>query len=436
MFAPGAGQWVAAMSDLHVKYLLVGGGLAASAAAQAIRSIDPKGAVLLVGQEINRPYRRTALSKTFLQRQAGREALYALPADWYERHGVALRTGRRVAHIDTARQAATLDSGEEVSYDRALLATGAVPRALDVPGARLPNLFYLRAVEDADRLHHAIDKARHEGRAHERGRGRAVVIGGGTLGVELAVTFAALGLAVDLAVAQDRPWHRFTGTSGGRLLTGQLQKNGVAVHVNAPALRLEGDGRVQRVVLGDGQTLPCDFAVAAVGALPNKELLRGTPIAAGKSILVDEHCRTNVASVYAAGDCAAVFDPRFGKHRGQAQWDEAEVTGALAGANMAGVARKYDAVGEFAADVFGLRAHAWGEARLVDRRIVRGAGGGDTPHLIEFGIAADGRVAHVFAVGVSDEEGATLRRLVSERTPVNGNEERFKEPSSSLADLL
>jgi NADPH-dependent 2,4-dienoyl-CoA reductase/sulfur reductase-like enzyme len=424
------------MSDLHVKYLLVGGGLASSAAAQAIRAVDPKGSVLLVGQEINRPYRRTALSKTFLLRQAGRESLYALPADWYESHGVALRTGRRVSHLDTARQAATLDSGEEVSFDHALLATGAVPKPLEVPGARLPNLFYLRTVEDADRLHHAIDKARHEGRPHERGRGRAVVIGGGTLGVELAVTLAALGLAVELAVAQDRPWHRFTGENGGRLLAGHLQKNGVAVHLNAPALRLEGDGRVQRVVLGDGQTLACDFAVAAVGALPNKELLRGTPIAAGKSILVDEHCRTNVPTVYAAGDCSAVFDPRFGKHRGQAQWDEAEVTGALAGANMAGVARKYDAVGEFTADVFGLRAHAWGEARLVDRRIVRGAAGGDVPHLIEFGVAADGRVAHVFALGVSEGEQTVLRRLVSERTAVNGNEERFKEPSSSLGDLL
>jgi 3-phenylpropionate/trans-cinnamate dioxygenase ferredoxin reductase component len=424
------------MSDLHVKYLLVGGGLASSAAAQAIRSLDRKGSVLLVGQEINRPYRRTALSKTFLLRQANRESLYALPPDWYERNDVALRTGRRVSNLDTSRQAATLDSGEEVSFDRVLLATGAVPKPLEVPGARLPNLFYLRAVEDADRIHHAIDKARQEGRPHERGRGRAVVIGGGTLGVDLAVTFATLGLAVDLAVAQDRPWHRFTGENGGRLLAGHLQKNGVAVHLNAPALRLDGDGRVQRVVLGDGQTLACDFAVAAVGAAANKELLRGTPIAAGKSILVDEHCRTNAAGVYAAGDCAAVFDPRFGKHRGQAQWDEAEVTGALAGANMAGVERKYESVGHFTADVFGLRASAFGEARLVDRRIVRGAAAGDRPHLIEFGVASDGRVAHVFAVGVSDDDASLLQRLVAERTAVNGNEERFKEPSSPLGDLL
>jgi NADPH-dependent 2,4-dienoyl-CoA reductase/sulfur reductase-like enzyme len=426
------------MSDLHVKYLLVGGGLASSAAAQAIRAIDREGSVLLVGQEISRPYRRSDVSGGYLLRRVGRDALFTLPPDWFERNGVALRTGRRVSHLDTARQAATLDSGEEVSFDRLLIATGTVPRALEVPGARLPNLFYLRTVEDADRIQHAIEKARHEGRAHERGRGRVTVIGGGTLGLALAATFATAGLGVDLAVAHDRPFHRFAGENAGRLITGHLQKHGVSVHLGAPAVRLEGDGRVQRVFLGNGQTLPCDFAVAAVGAVPNKELLRGTPIEAGKSILVDEHCRTNVPHVFAAGDCAAVFDRRFGKHRGQAQWDEADVTGALAGANMAGSGRRYESIGEYSADVLGLKVRAWGEARLVDRRIVRGAAGaanGEAAHLTEFGVAADGRVAHVLAVGAAEDD-AVFRRIVAERTAINGNEDRFREPSSPLSDLL
>jgi 3-phenylpropionate/trans-cinnamate dioxygenase ferredoxin reductase subunit len=428
------------MSDLHVKYLLIGGGLASSAAAQAIRSADPEGSVLLVGQEINRPYRRTALTGDYLMRRVTRDSLFTLAPTWFEQNRVELRTGRRVSHLDTGRQAATLDNGEEVSFDTALLATGALPRALDVPGARLPNLFYLRAVEDADRILNAVEKARREGRAHERGRGRVVVIGGGAMGVQLSVTFSKLDLAVDLLVAHDRPWHRFAGETAGRMVAAHLQKRGVTVHLNAPALRLEGDGRVQRAVLGSGQSIPCDFAVAAVGALANKELLRGTPIAAGKSILVDEHCRTNVHNVYAAGDCAAVFDSRFGKHRGQAQWDEAEYTGTLAGTNMAGVARRYDSVGEFTSDVFDLPARGWGEARLVDRRIVRGAPGGvaagtDAPQVIEFGVAADGRIAHVLALGsTSDHE--VLRRLVAERTRIDGNEEAFKEPTSPFADLL
>src|SRR5439155_18103535 len=167
------------MSDLHVRYLLVGGGVASSAAAAAIRRRDREGSVLLIGQEINRPYQRTPLSGDYLLRQMTRDALFSMPADWHEASGVALRTGTRVSHLDTARQAVILGSGEEVSYDRLLLATGASPRPLEIPGSRLPGLFYLRTLEDADRLYHAVETAKRTGRRHERGRGVAAVIGGG-----------------------------------------------------------------------------------------------------------------------------------------------------------------------------------------------------------------------------------------------------------------
>jgi len=430
------------MRDLHVRYLLVGGGVASSAAAGAIRERDREGSLLLVGQEINRPYQRTALSSDYLLRTVARDALFMMPPEWYERNGVSLRTGTRVSHLDTARQSAILGSGEEVSYDRVLLATGATPRPLEIPGSRLPNLFYLRTLEDADRLYHAVETAKLNGRRHERGRGAAVVIGGGVLGVELAATLMQLGMAVDLAVAQPHPWPRFAGDNAGRLLASYLQKYGVTVHLAAPAQRLEGDGRVQRVVLGDGQTLPCDFAVAAVGVTPNKELLRGTPIGAGKSILVDEHCRSNATGVYAAGDCAAVFDPLFGKHCGLAHWDDAAGTGALAGRNMAAAELnepldRYDSVGVFSTRVFDLPVRAWGVPRLVDRRIVRGTPtpSADAPQLIEFGVAADGRLAHVLAIGHSEDEGL-LRQAVASRARIDGNEEALKDPAGPLTSLL
>src|SRR5688572_1472655 len=127
------------MSILHVKYLLVGGGLTSSSAAQAIRAVDTEGPVLLVGQEVNRPYHRPPLSKQYLRREQSRAELSTVPPGWFAEHQVELRTGRRVAHLDTTRQIAALDDGQEVAYDRVLLATGAVPLPLDVPGAALPN---------------------------------------------------------------------------------------------------------------------------------------------------------------------------------------------------------------------------------------------------------------------------------------------------------
>ena len=422
------------MSHLHVKYLLAGGGVASSSAAVAIRKLDPVSPMLMIGQEANRPYHRPALSKDYLRRTARHADLFTLPDDWFAQNNVELRTGRRVAQLDTARCAAILDNGKEISYDKLLLATGSSATRLNVPGAQLPNLFYLRTLEDVERLGHAIDQAKAEGRSHPNGRGQVAVIGGGVLGVELAGTFSSMGLAVHLVVGPAHPWHHFAGEPAGRYLSRYLQNHGVEVSNNCRAIALEGDGRVQRVSLDDGRSINCDFAVAAVGSIANRELLRNTPLPAEKAILVDAHCRTNDERIYAAGDCAAVFDPLFAKHRIIDHYDHAIVTGTLAGTNMAGGNAVYDVVNTYSTQAFDLTATVFGEPRLVDRRIVRGSTAGDHANFTEIGIAADGRIAQVLAIG-KDQDFAGLKNLVAKRVEVNGNQERLKDLGVPLSQF-
>jgi 3-phenylpropionate/trans-cinnamate dioxygenase ferredoxin reductase subunit len=207
------------MSTPHVKYLLIGGGLASSAAAQAIREIDDEGSCVLIAQEISRPYHRPPLSKEFLRRDLPREALFTLSSEWFESHRVTLRTGCRAARLDTSRMCVTLDNGQDISFDRLLLATGGSPLKLDIPGANLPNVHYLRSLADVDRLQKAIDKAAAEGRPHKRGRGRAAVIGGGVLGVELAASLTQMGMGVDLFFQQSHPWSKIAGSACGSFLS-------------------------------------------------------------------------------------------------------------------------------------------------------------------------------------------------------------------------
>lgn len=422
------------MSHQHVKYLLVGGGLASSSAAHAIREIDPVGSLLLIGQESTRPYARPPLSKEFLRGQKPREELFTDYVGFFSGHDVELHTGLRAVHLDPNRRLVSFDNGDEIAFDKLLIATGASPRHLAIPGAQLPNVHYLRNFADADRLHHAVEKAKREGRPHPGGRGHATVIGSGLLAPEVAATLTHLGLSVDLVVGGPHPWKKYAGEATGRFLTRYLEKNGVGVHLNADPTRLEGDGRVQRVVLSSGPTLPCDFVVPAIGVAANKELLRGTAIAAEKAILVDDHCRASLPDIYAAGDVAAVFDPLFGKHRQIDHWDNAIASGTVAGKNMAGADVRYDAVSTFNSEIFGLRIDVWGAARLVDRRILRGAPA-DNGGFVEIGVAADGRVAQVLAVNHS-ADAETFRELVRRRLNVTGKEEQLKDPASNLTETL
>jgi len=423
------------MSDLHVKYLLVGGGVAATEAARAIRQVDSEGDLLMVGQEINRPYHRPPLSKQFLRGQQSRESLFTAPSEWFVENHVQLRTGRRVSRIDTTRNAVTLDNGEGVSFSKLLIATGGAAAPLDVAGSQLPSLFYLRTLENAELLQHIIAKAAHGGQAHSKGRGRAVIIGGGPLAVELAGSITHAGIHVDLVIAEEHPLRHYTGETTGRWISRFLESHGVTVHCSRRASRLEGDGRIQRVELGSGETLPCDFVVAAVGVVVYKDLLRGTPIAAEKAILVDEGCQTSVRDIFAAGDCAAVFDPLFGKHRILQHSESAALTGQIAGINMAGGDAKFHTASYFDSEFFGFQMEVWGESRAVDRRIIRGLSGGDSPQFIEFGVAADGRLAQIIT-GARQDAKELFAGLIERRVSVLGKEEQLKDPTVALETVL
>lgn len=422
------------MSNAHVKYLLIGGGVASSSAAAAIRKQDPQGEIMLVGQEPVRPYDRPPLSKQFLRDRSKRRELFVQPDNWYAEQHIQLRTGVRASHLDTARHIVSLENGDEIAFDKLLIATGMSPAHLNIPGRDLPNLYYLRTLGEADRLHHAIDKALHEGTKHARGRGRAAVIGGGVLGVELAASLTQIGLAVDLICSGPFPWHKFAGEHTAKFLSRFVDSRGITLHTGRQPLRLEGDGRVQRVVLDESTSIGCDFAIASVGAVVNKELLRGTPIVSEKAIRTDEHCRTNIPDIYAAGDCAAVFDPLFNKHRLLDHWDNAKTTGAIAGNHMAGGDAKYDVANYFFSDVFELALSGWGEARQVDRRLIRGSTSTDNADFVEIGIAADGRIAQILAINHANEDDL-LKSLVAKRAQVGGREEELKDPAFPLTSL-
>ena len=424
----------------HVKYLIVGAGLAGSAAAEAIRNRDPKGSILLVGQEVLRPYHRPPLSKTFLRGEVSRPDLLAQPVGWFPEHAAQLATGRRAVTLDTGRQRVGLDDGSTVQYDELLLSFGGMVAPLEVPGAGLPGLYYLRTLGDAEGIITRAATALREGRSQPGGRGRVVVIGGGTLGVEVAASLRRRGLWVDLVMKNERPWARLAGETAGRWFASLLESEGVIVHADNPPARLLGDGRVQRVELVGGETLQCDFAVACVGMRVDKRLLQNTSIPAGAAIACDAFGRAGrdagVSHVWAAGDCASIHDARFGKSLPGQHWDVARLGGALVGDNMALAAagetlRPWDELPGVHSEVFGRDIYAWGAARLIDRRVVRGRASVESPDFAEIGVDAEGKVCHALVAG-REAEHAALREMVRNRVEVAGREDDLRDPDRPL----
>ena len=403
------------MGELRVQYLLVGGGVAADAAARAIRSADADGSVLLVGREINRPYDRRAVNKAYLRREVSRGDVTIEPLGWYADRRIELRTGRRATAIEVGRRRVTFDSGETVGYEKLLLATGAAAAPLAVPGGGLPGCYPLWTLEDADRLRRAVEVAR--GEAGSRRPARVVVAGGGPNAGETAASLAATGVAVDWVAGRRGPMGAVAGEAIQSLIVRRAEAAGVAVHVGR-VVQVEGDGRAQRAVvapaMGDERTLPCDLLTYAVGMVVPRDLLRGTAIAAETAVLCDATGRTSVPGVFAAGDGSAWLDRRFGRHRVVSHWDHAEATGRVAGVTMAGGEAALPPDGGYRVELPGLSLHAWGDGRRVVRRVVRGEGG----NLVELGAEADGRVSHVLAAGDAADR-AGLGRLVDERTDVD-----------------
>ncbi|HWB53791.1 MAG TPA: FAD-dependent oxidoreductase, partial [Tepidisphaeraceae bacterium] len=257
----------------------------------------------------------------------------------------------------------------------------------------------------------------------------------GIQAIELAGTLRQMQLDVDIVCDAPHPWAPIVGENVGGLIARVLSSKGIKTHVHAHPTRLEGDGRVQRVLLDNGEVITTDLVVGAIGIAPNKQILRATPIRSETAILADAHGRTNVPEIFAAGECAAIFDPLFDKHRLLQHEHSALATGRLAGRNMAGIEEAYSDVSSFGSIIFNLELAVWGAARLVHHRIVRGSAHEDVPSLLELGVSDKGRVVQVVAAGNAiDRE--LLPELIRNRVKLDGNEELAKDPAFDLRGLL
>jgi 3-phenylpropionate/trans-cinnamate dioxygenase ferredoxin reductase subunit len=306
-------------------FVIVGGGMAGAIAAQTLHEEGFDGKITLLGHEPHAPYERPPLSKDYLQGKADRDSIFVHPGPWYAEHAVDLSLGSAVTSIDSVSRTVTTATGTELRYDKLLLATGSEPRRFDMPGADLDGVYYLRNVENSERLKIEFAQAR-----------RVVIIGAGWIGLETAAAARAAGLEVTLLVSGDMPLEHVLGPEVAPIFAELHRNHGVDLRYRTTAAELIGGHGATGVALSDGTRIDADMIIVGIGAVPRTELAAAAGLKIDNGVVVDEHLRTSDPDIFAAGDIAHTYNPRLGRHIRVEHWANARRQGAVAAKAMLG----------------------------------------------------------------------------------------------------
>jgi 3-phenylpropionate/trans-cinnamate dioxygenase ferredoxin reductase component len=397
---------------------IVGASLTGSSAAATLREEGFDGRVVLIGAEPQPPYDRPPLSKNYLRGTTPFEKTLLRPPEFYRERDIEMRLGTTVTRVDAEKRTLALDGGERLEFDQLLVATGGRNRRFPIPGIDLPGVYDLRTVADADRIREAIGRG-----------GRAVVVGLGFIGAEVAASMRQSDLEVVAVEPFKTPLYRALGEEIGRVVEGLHRDHGVEMILDDAVTAFEGSGKVERVVTRNGRRIECSLAVFGLGIEPATELVAGTPVRVDNGIVVDDQCRTNVPGIFAAGDVANHYHPVCGRQMRVEHWQNGVKQGAAAARSMLGRGQPYDEVHWFWSDQFDANIQYAGFHAAWDRIVVRGSLA--SRKFLAFYLT-EGRVESVVAIN----QGRDMRRafpIIKARVAVDPA--RLEDPNVDLRTL-
>jgi 3-phenylpropionate/trans-cinnamate dioxygenase ferredoxin reductase component len=409
------------MAAREVDFLLIGGGMASAHCAAELRKRGAEGSILLAGREPEPPYERPPLSKEYMRGEAERADAFVNPPSWYEENEVELRSGTNVMALDPEARTAKLQGGEEVAFEKALLATGAMVNILRVEGAENEGVHYLRAFGNSDAIRADAEAAEH-----------VVLIGGSYIGSEVAASLTAKGVQCTMVMIEDVALSRTFGEDAGRWFQRKLEDHGVTVHGGEELEAFEGDGRVKAVLTKSALAIECDAVVVGAGVRADAMLAQRAGLEVEDGILCDAKLATSAPGIYAAGDCCSYESIVHGRRLRVEHWDVAMQQGMHAAGNMLGEDRDYDVVPYFFSDLADWASLEYvGPAYEWDEEIWRGDRDSG-----EFSVwyLKDGRVAGTLSVERS-EDLAEARRMLADGVDVSAAREALADPDSDLASI-
>ena len=393
------------MAPRQVDHLIVGGGLAGANCARWLREEGGEGSILLVGREPDRPYNRQPLSKSFLQGKESKEDALFRPNAWWDEQRIEVLSRTSVMKLDTGERTVKLSSNEEVSFGKALVATGANVRRLRVECGELEGIHYLRSTANSDAIRTESEDAE-----------RVVLIGGSFIGCEVAATLTKLGRKCAIVMQEATTFDRQFGVEVGGYFHRVLEEHGIEIHGGDELERYEGaDGRVRKVVTKGGLELDCGLVVVGAGVVPDTTLAKAAGLELGEAggVLCSDRLETSAPGIYAAGDVAEWHSDLHGGPTRVEHGDVAHEMGRTAGENMAGRDRPHDALPYFwsdLADWTGLEYVGVGSGDPVVR------GSLDDGSFTMFSLD-EGRLVAAMTVGRSDDLEHARRMISARATP-------------------
>jgi 3-phenylpropionate/trans-cinnamate dioxygenase ferredoxin reductase component len=373
------------------KYIVLGGGMVAGYAAKELASRGlGSGELLIISAEDAMPYERPPLSKGFLSGKENEAGILINDPEWYRRQGIDVKLQTVIEAVDLQKKQLRGASGETFEFEMLLIATGARARKLDCPGNDLPNVCYLRSLDDSRKIRKSAENCK-----------RAVVLGGGFIGMEVAAVLAQKSVETTLILREDRVWSRVFTAPMSEFFERYYISRGVQVLKRESVVRMEGKDRVRATVLSSGRKISCDLVVAGIGATPVSELFTNSGLAVENGVAVNEYLETKQPGIFAAGDVANYADIIFDKRRRVEHWDNAVSQGQHWAGLVRGDRKPFSHVPYFFSDVFDLSYEMWGDSEGATHTIARG-----DLNSSSFSVwwLKQGRLVSVFAMNRPDEE--------------------------------
>jgi NADPH-dependent 2,4-dienoyl-CoA reductase/sulfur reductase-like enzyme len=403
----------------EVDFLLIGGGLASVTTAETLRGERARGSITLLSAEPVLPYHRPPLSKDYLLKNKSFEDFLIHPEAYYRKHDIEMLRGIRATRLAPKDQLVETDRAGTFHYAKLLIATGLCVRRIDVPGADLPGVHYLRSIADASRIRDAMATAK-----------RAVVVASSFIAMELAAACITRGIQATLIGRKSLLYDRLESSEISAFFYERYRTRGVEIVLDEAVTGLEGRDRVTAVTTASGRSYPCDLVLIGAGTLPEIGFLRESGLRLDDGVIVNQYLEASLPNVYAAGDIAKFYDPVFRRHRRIEHWDNALKQGRIVARNMLGCHESYRAVSYFFSDVLEFSFNFIGDCAGATQRIVRGSPEEDSFTVLYF---KKDRLTASFLLRRPLTEERASGSLIQNRIPVK-QPERLSNPARPLSN--